>query len=446
MPFDVKFNNRTASVPGLGESRLSGELEVPGDKSISHRAVMLGSIAKGKTRVSGFLFGEDNISTIEAFRSMGIEIDDPKDGKLVIVIKGQGLRGLSEPNGKIDCGNSGTTARLLTGLLAPQDFTSTLTGDSSLVTRPMGRIVKPLRLMGAKIEANDGNDKITLPYTIEGSSLKGVSYNSPIASAQLKSAILLAGLYAEEETTVIEPAKSRDHTERMLEHFGVPIKVDDLSITVSAIEDFCGRDIQVPGDISSAAFFMVAALLTDGSELMLRNVGVNPTRTGIIDILRKMGATIELPDKPDSAEPSADILIKHCPLKGIDIDGAELLPAIDEFPILCVAAAFAHGETRISGAAELRVKESDRITAMAKALTSVGVEVEEKEDGIIIQGSSGELIKGGEIESLSDHRIAMAMAIAGLMSEDEINIKDFASVEVSFPDFFGVLRRMVNNG
>ncbi len=427
---------------------LCGSVTVPGDKSISHRAVIFGSIANDITKVTGFLPGADNLSTIAAFRAMDIKINIVSPTELEI--HGQGLHGLKKPTTIIDAGNSGTTTRLLIGLLAAQDFTSTITGDESLQKRPMMRVVKPLRQMGAKIDGKD--DGKLLPLTITGSKLHAIDYKSPVASAQLKSCLLIAGLYAEGTTTVTEPMKSRDHTERMLKAFGVDVLVKGDKVSIGENRTLVGTTINVPGDISSAAFFMVAAMITKGSELHINNIGVNFTRTGIKTILEEMttGVGFETKDKTNGEEEVADITVRSSSLKGININGNKLLPAIDEFPLLpaidefpiiCVAAAFAEGTTRISGAGELRVKESDRITAMARALTAVGVKVEETEDGIIIKGSADSegLIKGGTIDSLGDHRIAMAMAVAGLASREGIKIRDSGCVDVSYPDFFKVL-------
>lgn len=431
------FSGSVLAKPGRG---LKGEITVPGDKSISHRSIMLGSIAEGITEVEGFLEGEDNLSTIGAFRAMGVEIERP--GSFKVRIKGAGKDGLKEPDNIIDAGNSGTTTRLIAGILSAQPFFSILTGDSSLRKRPMKRVVEPLTKMGASIFGRKDNS--LLPLAIQGRRLKGIHYRTPVASAQLKSAILLAGIYSEGETIVEEPEKSRDHTERMLKLFGADINVTGNSVRVSSTNRLTGCKIIVPGDISSAAFFMVGAMITPESELLIRNVGVNPTRTGIIHVLRKMGGSIEVVDLREvSGEPVADILVKTSALKGVDIPGEELLPAIDEFPIICIAAAFANGKTSISGAKELRVKESDRIAVMAESLRSVGVTNEEKEDGIIIEGIEGaRTIKDGEIESHGDHRIAMSMAIAALRSKGGIGIKAAQSVDVSFPGFFNTLERV----
>lgn len=425
---------------------------MPGDKSISHRAVILGSIADGVTEVSNFLAGEDNLRTIAAFARMGVSIDAPRKGNLGI--KGVGLNGLSEPPGVIDCGNSGTTARLLMGLLAPQSFSSTLTGDASLRKRPMRRVVEPLLRMGASITGSKGGEggqggegAEYLPVTITGSRLHGMEYKAPVASAQVKSALLLAGLYAEGETIIEEPQQSRDHTERLLKLFSADVERGGASGTKVGIRktgSLKGCRVTVPGDISSAAFFMVAAAITPRSELIVKGVGVNPTRTGIIDILKRMEASVEVLNPGEvSGEPVADILVKSSRLKGIDISGSDLLPAIDEFPVICVAAARAEGITTITGAGELRVKESDRIAAMAGALKAVGINVEERADGIVIEGSRGPGgggLRGGSVESHGDHRIAMAMTVAGLASERGVTIAGADCVDISFPGFFTLLK------
>jgi len=414
---------------------LSGSIEVPGDKSISHRAVMLGSIADGTTEVTNFLEGDDNLHTAGAFRAMGVKIESPSKSRLIV--HGVGLNGLKAPSGVIDAGNSGTTARLLTGILAAQSFTSVIDGDDSLRKRPMKRVIEPLRMMGADISALD--DKL-LPMTVKGKALKGIAYKSKIASAQVKSSILLAGLFAEGETSVEEPAKSRDHTERMFKKFGVDIRVDGNKATVKRAASLKAADIKVPGDISSAAFFIVGAMITPGSELLIKNVGLNPTRRGIIDILLKMNGAIEVVNMNDDDEPTGDLLVRTSKLNGVDINGDELLPAIDEFPIINIAAAFAEGSTKITGAEELRVKESDRITVMKESLTAIGVDAEELKDGIVIKGSGGATVRGGKIHSRGDHRIAMAFAIAALNSKDGIDIEDPACVDVSFPSFFEILK------
>jgi 3-phosphoshikimate 1-carboxyvinyltransferase len=351
------------------------------------------------------------------------------------------MDGLKKPSGVIDAANSGTTARLLAGLLSAQPFGSVITGDASLRGRPMGRIITPLTEMGASITGSKGNT--LLPLTIKGKSLKGIRYRSPVPSAQLKSAILLAGLYAEGETTVTEPAKSRDHTERMLRLFGADLTVEGRSVTIRRTKRLEGGRVEVPGDLSSAAFFLVGAVITAESEIVVKGVGVNPTRTGVIEILKRMGADIEVVDPREvSGEAVADLRAESSSLKGIEITGAELLPAIDEFPVICVAAAFAEGTTVISGAGELRVKESDRVAVMAESLKAIGAECSETPDGITINGSSGAPLRGGKVKSHGDHRIAMAMAIAALKTETGIEIEEAGAVQVSFPNFFNLLNHV----
>ncbi|GFE60758.1 3-phosphoshikimate 1-carboxyvinyltransferase [Geobacter sp. AOG2] len=415
---------------------VKGEVTVPGDKSISHRSVMLGAIANGVTTVRGFLRGEDNMATMGAFRAMGVRIED--DGETV-TIHGQGLHGLQEPTDIIDCGNSGTSIRLLTGLLAGQSFFSVVTGDQYLRKRPMKRVVEPLARMGARIM---GRDKGTLaPLAISGGALNAIGYESPVSSAQVKSAIMLAGLYADGETSVREPTLSRDHSERMFRLFGASLEVFKSGVTVRGGTELTGQEISVPGDISSAAFFIVAALITPGSELLIRNVGVNPTRTGIIDILRSMGGLIELlHEREVSGEPVADILIRSSHLKAIDIAGSVVPRAIDEFPAICVAAACAEGRTTVRDARELRVKETDRIAAMATNLRTLGVVVEECADGMDILGA--ECLGGGVAESFGDHRIAMSLSVAALVSQGGITVRDVDCVATSFPSFFQLLERV----
>jgi 3-phosphoshikimate 1-carboxyvinyltransferase len=395
---------------------------------------MLGAISDGETVINGFLDGEDNLSTVGAFEALGIEIEK-KDSK-TLIIEGRGLYGLREAKDVIDVGNSGTTARLISGILSAIPFFSVITGDASLRSRPMARVVTPLREMGANITGR-AHDSL-LPLAITGSTLTGIEYSSPVASAQVKSAILLAGLYAKGTTIVTEPLKSRDHSEKMLNLFGANISIEGLSVSIKGGSGLKGAKIEVPGDISSAAFLMVGALITEGSELLIKGVGTNPTRCGIIGILKKMGGDIEILNEIDSFEPSADILVKSSKLTGVEITGNELLPAIDEFPALCVAAAFAKGTTKISGAAELRVKESDRISAMAGFLMAIGVEgVVEFDDGLEIEGSVK--LSGGAVEVHNDHRIAMAAAIAGLKCDEGVSISNPEVVDVSFPGFFSLL-------
>lgn len=411
-------------------------MKVPGDKSISHRSIMLGSIACGTTAVRGFLRGEDNIATLDAFRTMGVTIRDEGE---VILIDGRGLHGLEEPSDVIDCGNSGTSIRLITGLLAGQKFFSVLTGDQYLRRRPMKRILDPLGRMGAEIYGRMGGN--LAPLAIVGGALNGITYESPISSAQVKSAILLAGLYASGETTVIEPHLSRDHSERMLRYFGADIEAGPNGATVRGGRELQAREVCVPGDISSAAFFIVAALLVPGSELLIRNVGVNQARTGIIDILSAMGASLEMVDLREiSGEPVADLLVRSSRLKGIEI-GGELVPrAIDEFPVICVAASLAEGTTIIRDARELRVKETDRIAAMAANLRKIGVLVTETVDGMEIRGT--DRFQGGEVDSFGDHRIAMSMLVAGLVADDAVTVNDVDCIATSFPNFVELIEKV----
>jgi len=412
--------------------RLSGRIRVPGDKSISHRSIMLGSLAEGTTEVEGFLEGEDALATLQAFRDMGVVIEGPHHGR--VTIHGVGLHGLKPPPGPLYLGNSGTSMRLLSGLLAAQPFDTTLTGDASLSKRPMNRVARPLREMGAVIEtAAEGRP----PLLIRGGQrLSGMSYEMPMASAQVKSCLLLAGLYAAGATQVTEPAPTRDHTERMLRGFGYPVAVDGSTAAVESGHKLTATHIEVPADISSAAFFLVAASIAEGSELVLEHVGINPTRTGVIDILRLMGGDISLENQREvGGEPVADLRVRAAKLKGIDIP-EDLVPlAIDEFPVLFVAAACAEGRTVLRGAEELRVKESDRIQVMADGLQALGVKAEPTPDGIIIEGGS---IGGGEVYSHGDHRIAMAFSVASLRAAAPIRIHDCANVATSFPNFLGL--------
>jgi len=418
-------------------SRLTGEMIIPGDKSISHRSIMLGALARGDSIVHGFLEGEDCLSTFQAFRAMGIEAERVPDGQ--IKIHGRGLDGLSEPDDVLDCGNSGTTMRLMTGLLAGQKFFSVLTGDRYLRRRPMKRVVQPLGHMGTRIWGRGGGD--LAPLAIQGCQLQPIEYRSPIASAQVKSAILLAGLYAEGKTTVYEPHTSRDHSERMLSYFGAEVQPEKEGVSIIGRPRLEGREVFVPGDISSAAFFLVAALITPGSELLIRNVGINPTRAGILDILRMMGGQIELIDaREQSGEPVADLLVRHSVLKGVEI-GGELVPrAIDEFPVVSVAACFAEGQTVIRDARELRVKETDRIAAMTTELNKLGGQVEALDDGMVIDGAGG--LKTGETHSHGDHRIAMSLAIAALGAAGPVRIEDTECTATSFPNFWELLDRV----
>lgn len=408
---------------------LVGNTRVPGDKSISHRSIMLGSLADGTTRVEGFLQGEDSLATLRAFRAMGVEITDPEDGRLEI--HGVGLDGLQPAEGVIDLGNSGTSMRLMAGLLAGQKFDSVLTGDASLVKRPMSRVAAPLSLMGAQIDTQEGG---TAPLRIRGGKhLVGIEYPMPMASAQVKSCLLLAGLYAQGETAVIEPAPTRDHTERMLKTFGVEVTSSDGRSCVRSGQRLTATNIQVPGDISSAAFLLVGASIIPGSDLTLEGVGINPTRDGVLQILRLMGADIHVLNPRDAGgEPIADLRIRHTQLHGIDIPENLVPLAIDEFPALFIAAAVADGKTRLTGAEELRVKESDRIQVMADGLQALGVKADPSADGIVIEGGK---IKGGQVDSCGDHRIAMSFALAGALAGGDVLIDDCANVATSYPNF-----------
>jgi 3-phosphoshikimate 1-carboxyvinyltransferase len=425
---EMTSNQLSFSVQPGGQ--VAGTIRVAGDKSISHRSIILASIANGITRVTGFLEGEDALNTVAAFREMGVTIVGPENGELTIY--GVGKNGLQAPRRPLYMGNSGTAMRLLAGLLAAQSFDSELTGDESLMERPMNRVAQPLRSMGARIDTGDSG---TPPLTIRGSKLKGITYEMPIASAQVKSCLLLAGLYAEGETKLLEPALCRDHTERMLQGFGYEVVVDAQEGAAAVVggADLQATQIDVPADISSAAFFLVAAAITPGSDLTLQHVGVNPTRIGIINLLRDMGANIESSnERLAGGEPVADLRVRYQPLKGIVISEAQIPLAIDEFPVLFVAAACAEGETLLRGAEELRVKESDRLDAMAQGLTKLGVTVEAFDDGIKITGGK---MGGGAVDSFGDHRIAMAFTVAGLRSEAPIDIANCANVATSFPNF-----------
>lgn len=414
---------------------LRGRLRVPGDKSISHRAIMLGALAEGATAIAGFLEGEDCLATLKAFRAMGVRIDGPEQGR--VAVRGVGLHGLRAPAGPLDMGNSGTSMRLMTGILAGQAFDTVLTGDASLTRRPMRRVTEPLALMGADIETTERG---TAPLRIRGGRrLAGIDYPLPVASAQVKSCLLLAGLYAEGVTRVTEPAPTRDHTERMLAGFGYALsRASDRTFALTGGGRLTGTEIDVPADISSAAFFLVGASIAPGSDLVLEHVGVNPTRTGVIDILRSMGADIELLNaRLAGGEPVADLRVRHAPLRGIRIP-AELVPlAIDEFPALFVAAACAEGETVLAGAEELRVKESDRIQVMADGLTALDIAARPTPDGIVIRGGA---LSGGTVDSHGDHRIAMSFAVAALRARGPIRIGDCANVNTSFPGFAALAR------
>ncbi|PHS64415.1 MAG: bifunctional prephenate dehydrogenase/3-phosphoshikimate 1-carboxyvinyltransferase [Thalassobium sp.] len=433
---------KTASVTYIASpaGSLSGSFRVPGDKSISHRSIMLGSLAEGTTEVSGFLEGEDSLATLQAFRDMGVVIEGPHRGR--VTIHGVGLHGLQTPPNALYLGNSGTSMRLLAGLMAGQSFDVEMSGDESLSKRPMGRVADPLKLMGAVVETAEAGRP---PIKVFGAGkLKGIHYDLPMASAQVKSCVLLAGLYAEGETSVTEPAPTRDHTERMLKGFGYDVQVDGSTVTLQSGGKLTATSIDVPADISSAAFFMVAASIAPDSDITLEHVGINPTRIGVINILRAMGGNIEvLNEREVGGEPVADIRIRSAQLKGIHIPEDQVPLAIDEFPALFIAAACAEGETILTGAEELRVKESDRIQAMVDGLVTLGVDARGTEDGAVIQGKGGQgmgaaVFGGGEIVTHHDHRIAMSFAIASVRAAEPIIVLDCANVATSFPDFVGL--------
>lgn len=413
---------------------LSGKIRVPGDKSMSHRAVMFSSLANGTSHITGLLEGEDVLATLGAFREMGVQAEGPDNGKLTI--NGVGMRGLKAPERDLDMGNSGTAMRLMSGVLAAQNFASKLVGDESLTGRPMRRVTVPLTAMGARCATDENGCP---PIHIRGvDKLQPIDYKLPMASAQVKSAVLLAGLYADGETSVTEPAPTRDHTERMLKAYGYDCETEKVSDEISTIRvkgggQLTASNIDIPSDISSAAFFMVAASIVPGSKLTLEHVCVNPTRTGIIDVLRVMGADIRLlNERAIGGEPVADIEVNYVGLKGAEIDPKLVPLAIDEFPVICVAAACAEGVTTVSGAEELRHKESDRIAAMVKGLRAIGVDVEERKDGMVVTGG---VITGGQVETYNDHRIAMSFAVAGGVSEGAVVVNEADHVATSFPNF-----------
>ena len=413
-------------------TRLSGKPVIPGDKSISHRALMFGALAKGKTRVSHLLDSEDVNSTWRCLEAMGVKITRQKEE---ILVEGSGIRGLKAPSQILDCGNSGTTIRHMMGILAGQSFDATLTGDASLSKRPMKRIAEPLRLMGAQIELTAGN---LAPVKMSGvGKLKAIDYSLPVASAQLKSALLLAALYAEGTTVIRGLIQSRDHTERFLPYFGVPISVTEAAISVRGGGELLGADVKVPGDPSTAAFWIAGATLVPGSDIELDNISLNPTRTGFIEVLRRMGARIETEITSSEPEPVGKIRIRYAPLKGTVVLPHEVPSLVDEVPLLAVLACFAEGETDIQGAEELRVKESDRIEATAKNLRAMGAKVETKHDGFVIHGP--QKLKGAQIDSMDDHRIAMAFSIAALQAEGQTEIIDSQCVAISYPGFYNDL-------
>jgi 3-phosphoshikimate 1-carboxyvinyltransferase len=411
---------------------LRGEIVPPPDKSISHRAIMFASMAEGRSRITNFLCAEDPLSTVKAFRMLGITITE--HGINELAIEGKGLNGFAEPRDVIDCGNSGTTMRLISGLLAGNPFFSVLTGDDSLKQRPMARVIDPLKKMRAVISARGGDSYP--PIAIRGGGLKAIDYTMPMASAQVKSCLILAGLYADGVTTITEPQRSRDHTERMLAAMGADIGVDGLGISVKGGRRLAALDMQAPADFSSAAFFIAAALIVPNSEIIIRGVGINPGRTGMLQVLKEMGAPAKIENiREVSGEPVADIICSTAgPLKAAKI-GREQIPAlIDEFPIICILASFAEGVTQIRGAEELRAKESDRIRSMASELSKLGVAIQEYPDGIDITGGGG--LNGCAVESYGDHRIAMSLSVAGLVSQGNMLIQDAACVDISFPGFY----------
>ena len=408
---------------------LHGELTVPGDKSISHRAVMFGSLAKGTTRITHFLEGADCLSTISCFRKMGIEIENSQGE---ILVHGKGLHGLSAPTGILDVGNSGTTTRLISGILAGQDFVSELTGDASIQSRPMKRIMTPLLSMGADITSIRGNNCV--PLRIAGHPLKGIHYDSPVASAQVKSCVLLAGMYSDSITSVTEPVLSRNHTELMLNYFGAKVTSQGTTASIQPEPELYAREITVPGDISSAAYFIAAGLLMPGSEILLKNVGINPTRDGLLRVCKAMGADITALNVCTEGEPTADLLVRSSTLHGTTVEGEIIPTLIDEIPMIAVMAAFAQGTTVIRDAQELKVKESDRIAVMAENLSLMGVDITPTEDGMIIHG--GKPLHGAVIDSRLDHRIAMSFAVAGLLCDGPLSIKGGDCVNISYPEFY----------
>lgn len=410
--------------------KLRGTVRIPGDKSISHRSVMFGAIAKGRTEINGFLQGADCLSTISCFRKMGIDIAN-EDG--VVTVSGKGLHGLDAPKETLDVGNSGTTTRLISGILAGQRFTSVLNGDASIQKRPMDRIIKPLRLMGADIHGHNGTS--FAPLTITGSRLCGIDYISPVASAQIKSCVLLAGLYADGTTSVTEPSLSRNHTELMLSAFGADISSEGCTAIVRPANELYGQKVTVPGDISSAAYFIAAGLIVPDSEILIENVGINPTRNGIIKVCLDMGGNITLlNERTQGGEPVADLLVRSSSLHGTSIGGDIIPTLIDELPVIAVLAAYAEGKTVVTDAAELKVKESDRIAVVTGNLSRMGADITGTDDGMIIRG--GRPLHGTELESFMDHRIAMSFAVAALNAEGVTAIKDAQLADISYPTYY----------
>lgn len=417
--------------------RLSGQIDIPGDKSISHRSIMFGSIAKGKTVVTNFLTGDDCLSTISCFQKLGVEIEIDEEQ---VIIQGRGFDGLQEPAEILDVGNSGTTIRLMLGILAGRSFFSTIIGDHSIGNRPMTRVTKPLRALGANIDGRNSGEYT--PISIRGGSLQGIQYELPVASAQVKSSILLAGLQAKGETTVIEPAKTRDHTERMIQHFGGKVKVEGPSVTVAGVQELTAADVHVPGDISSAAFFLVAGAIVPNSEIVLKNVGLNPSRTGIVDVMQEMGADLHIINEDkDAFEPVGDMVIKTSSLRGITIEGEMIPRLIDEIPVIALLATQAEGVTIIKDAEELKVKETNRIDTVVHELTKLGARIEATADGMIIYGKS--TLTGGTVSSHGDHRIGMMLAIAALICEDETKLIHADAISISYPNFFAHLNALI---
>ncbi|KWW11339.1 MULTISPECIES: 3-phosphoshikimate 1-carboxyvinyltransferase [Peribacillus] len=415
---------------------LRGSIDIPGDKSISHRSIMFGALAEGETTVTNFLPGADCLSTISCFKQLGIQIE--QEGKRVR-IQGKGFKGLTEPNEVLDVGNSGTTIRLMTGILAGQDFSAVLTGDESIAKRPMTRVVNPLRQMGAVIDGRKGAEYT--PIFIRGGKLEGIRYELPVASAQVKSAIILAGLQAEGETIIVEPEETRDHTERMIQAFGGKIEKDGHTIKVGGNQVFKGTSVHVPGDISSAAFFLVAAAVTKNSEVVLKNVGLNPTRTGILEVMKAMGADITIEKKTSGGEPAGDITVRSSRLKGITISGDLIPRLIDEIPVIALLATQAEGVTTIKDAAELKVKETNRIDTVANELSILGADITPTADGLIINGSKN--LNGGKVTSHGDHRIGMMLAVAALITDGDVELADPDAIDVSYPEFFEHMTRLI---
>ncbi|MCZ6800687.1 MAG: 3-phosphoshikimate 1-carboxyvinyltransferase [Nitrospirae bacterium] len=418
---------------------LSGTITVPGDKSITHRAFILSALAEGTSTITGFSTGEDCLNTLRALQALGIPMTVHPDS---MEVTGKGLWGLTEPTQPLDFGNSGTGFRLLSGILAAQDFFTVLTGDESLSSRPMGRVVTPLRKMGATITGRKGGD--LAPLAISGTKLQAIDYSSPVSSAQVKSCVLLAGLFAQGTTRFTEPQLSRDHTERMFQYLGIPFQKQDLTLHLTGGQSFQAKDLSVPGDLSAAAFFLVGGSIVPHSDICIRNIGMNPARTGIVDILQRMGANISiLNEREEAGEPVADLRVQSAPLRGITITKEQVPQSIDEFPIICVAAALAQGRTVVSGAEELHVKETDRIEAMVQELTKLGVNIQGTPDGFSIEGKS--TIHGATCTSYGDHRVAMSLAIAALTGNSPTTIDNASCIDTSFPGFHGKLLELLTN-